>query len=332
MATCNVRVELKAASIPAGGTVEGHIVVDAPDMVETKGITLEIAWRTHGRGDRDSEKIHQAIVYKGALSGAQRIPFSVKLPNGPLTYHGHYVNVDWSVTAKIDLSWARDPEHVEVFTMTPGAEPYVAGNRDEVLGGVESDSAQRMGCFVLFLLPFVGVGGYLILTSMDGAYLHGLVGSIFVLAALIMLTIVITKRMAASKVGPAEIVLSNTTPRPGETVRVTLRMTPAGEFEVNTITARLHGYERAEHGSGTNTVVDNHTFHDEAVVLCAEKRRLARGEPVTFEGSFVVPKDAPPAFFSMDNDVLWTASVHVDIHAWPDWKDEVQLAVLPSKS
>jgi hypothetical protein len=86
----------------SGETVSGKVVLQ-PDADRTYSkIWLTYRWRTHGKGDRDEGPEQSLALAEEQYVGAgerREYPFSFPAPNGPVTYHGHYLNVDWYLTA-----------------------------------------------------------------------------------------------------------------------------------------------------------------------------------------------------------------------------------------
>ncbi len=107
---------------PVGGRVKGRVSISAPVATKTKKITVELTWKTEGRGNEnkksvDSVTIHEGELYDGAMFKSE---FELGVPeDGPITYDGHYIRIGWAVTVRIDIPWAKDVfEHAE-FTVLP---------------------------------------------------------------------------------------------------------------------------------------------------------------------------------------------------------------------
>jgi hypothetical protein len=88
-----------------GDTVLGAVEVYVASKCVCRWLVLELEWRTHGRGDQDWG-LHQRLkLFEGEWEPGwvYRYPFAFTAPNGPATYHGHNLNVDWYVRARADL-------------------------------------------------------------------------------------------------------------------------------------------------------------------------------------------------------------------------------------
>ena len=106
---------------PVGDLVKGRVSIDAPVATKTKKITVDLNWKTEGRGNQnkdtvDSVTIHEGELYDGAMINSE---FELKLPDdGPVTYDGHYIRIVWAVVVRIDIPWATDVfEHTEITVL-----------------------------------------------------------------------------------------------------------------------------------------------------------------------------------------------------------------------
>lgn len=119
MATPRVQIELDAGpwSEPEyadyrvlGEPISGKVLITSDEPLTCRSVTVTVGWHTEGRGDRDEHAVWESQVHEGEIpAGAIEFPFRTELPGGPMSYAGHYVNVLWEVTARIDLAWKRDP-------------------------------------------------------------------------------------------------------------------------------------------------------------------------------------------------------------------------------
>ena len=129
MTTPHIRIELDPGEWTdpkwekyrlAGGRVSGKVIVDCPGPLSCEAIRCVVGWHTEGRGDRDDGMIAVRTLHKGSLETRRSFDFQVELPvNGPISYAGHYINIVWTVTAIIDLSWKKNPQAQETFYLMP---------------------------------------------------------------------------------------------------------------------------------------------------------------------------------------------------------------------
>ena len=102
-----------------GERLTGHIVATVDEPTNCRGLTVTIGWHTEGRGTKDSQPHFEDTLHEGPIEpGGQRFPFVTTLPEGPLSYAGHYVNVVWHVRARLDLAWRIDPKVERTFYLS----------------------------------------------------------------------------------------------------------------------------------------------------------------------------------------------------------------------
>jgi hypothetical protein len=84
-----------------GDEVTGRVVTVAGSDLRCRKVRISYSWRTHGKGDRDkggADKLMLAEEVFLTKGERQDFSFRFKVPVGPVTYHGHHLNVDWYVT------------------------------------------------------------------------------------------------------------------------------------------------------------------------------------------------------------------------------------------
>ena len=103
----------------AGGRLSGRVRVKSDDMVPCRRLIVRAGWHTDGRGDTDYEHCMERTLFEGELMpGEQEYPFECTLPDGPMSYAGHHINIVWEVQAQLDLAWKRDPAASSKFYLT----------------------------------------------------------------------------------------------------------------------------------------------------------------------------------------------------------------------
>lgn len=105
-----------------GGEVTGELILKSPDGQRATNVAVELEWETSGRGTRDHKIVHKEILHEGdipALADMQ-LPFKLLVPGeGPITYHGQLINVNWKITARIDIKWAIDQTEETRLSVLP---------------------------------------------------------------------------------------------------------------------------------------------------------------------------------------------------------------------
>ena len=101
------------------------VTATADQALKCRGVRCRAFWETSGRGDPDG-----ATAFEASGPGAEIHPgmplsaaFAFRIPvEGPVTYHGELVNIDWGVRVWLDLAWERDPEKAVQLNVVPRSE------------------------------------------------------------------------------------------------------------------------------------------------------------------------------------------------------------------
>lgn len=93
-----------------GTQLTGAVTVSVPEMLKCRGVYADLMWQTAGKGDTDKEVVWKEYLHRGPLmEGEHRFPFRFTLPQGPASYDGELLAVNWLLRAWVDIAWARDP-------------------------------------------------------------------------------------------------------------------------------------------------------------------------------------------------------------------------------
>lgn len=341
MSKCDLQVVLDepGRAFQVGDRITGHVEVAVNAACTCNGLSVTQRWRTHGRGNRAYGSGETLTLFTGEWQPGEvhSFPFEFQAPAGPLTYHGHYLNVDWYLEAQADIPWALDPKaEVEYLLEIGDADP-----RDLHQLTVPITRGQRSGgpifCMLLFFAPFI-VFGTLAFVGGVGALLTGkgeglfmiIWGSLFGGIPGLMALLMLRNTFAQRKLGQVQVSFEPNAVEPGESTRLYLAFQPKAEIQVNKITVTFKGQEVVVSGSGTNKTTHRHDLHEEAHELTGSCT-LRRLEHADFKLDLEVPKDAAPSFTASSNEVSWTCAVHVDIARWPDWSEDIPLVVVPAR-
>ena len=128
MSKCDIRITFDNTDrqFRGGDVVSGEVHVLVNKDIRSNGIILTHYWRTHGRGNTDrgpQQEIRLSEMEPLQAGEELHLPFEFTAARWPLTYSGHYINVDHYVHVAVDVSWAIDPKQVEELSLIHISEP-----------------------------------------------------------------------------------------------------------------------------------------------------------------------------------------------------------------
>ncbi len=343
MSKCSLSIELERPDFTyrPGELVRGRIEVTALEDCTCDGLSIELMWRTHGRGNRAKGDPNLQSLGKAQWKAdeTRSYPFELTLPAGPVTYHGNLINVDWYLDARADIPWALDPKAEREILLVPGpAEGEMrsaGGYRDPArpgiarydVGGPKRTGWQGragVGTRVFFGLLFGGIGGVAFYQS------HSVFTLVFVLVGLGIAGGALLRPVAESRIGVPEVEIDPNELRAGERATVRLILAPVSRAHINGVSMEVRGQEIAVSGSGTNRTTHRHDLFRAPSKLDGPTGAVEAGARAQFQGTLALPPDAAPSFRATDNEVRWSVTIRVDIEGWPDWQDEYVFTVVPS--
>jgi hypothetical protein len=336
MSKCELAITLDRSehTFTLGERIEGEVAVTADEGVRCDGLTLALGWQTHGQGNRTHGEPRAETLFVGSWIAGERARhrFSIEAPRGPVTYHGHYLNVDWALLARADIPWAIDPRATAELLLVPPTEgrleAYDHGPRhvETATGGPASPTSARAVQVVLGLL-FIGFSVASFILS-KGASLGAVVP--LALGAYFLYRVFVRDLLVRRKVGRVDAVVRPARLRGGDHVTCTLSFAPRRAASIEGISISLVGREVVVKGSGTNKTTHKHELHRESREL-GVPGGAARpdGAPLQVEAKLAVPAGAAPTFAATDNRLEWSIDVEIRIASCPDHKASYPIAVLP---
>ncbi len=344
MSKCDLKIVLDRPDrvYQVGEMVTGHLDVVVNADCTCNGLKISRYWQTHGRGNRASGGQDEEILFTGQWRPGQtdRYPFEFEVPAGPLTYHGHYLNVDWYLHATADIPWAFDPKTTEEFIVEKGDADELGDHPlgDRLASHPMQAMASTMGLAcglafgAFFLVPGCIFSVVMTILSISEGQPMMLIGAgmglVFALVGIVLAFFALRNTIAQRKLGPVTVTLEPDRVNAGQESRLHVHFSPKSAADLNGLTATLRGKEVVVSGSGTNRSTHSHIFHNEQYTLL-ESERVAAGEDVDRDVLIEVPGDAPASFAAPDNRLVWEVEVHVDIKSWPDFKSSQGVIVLP---
>lgn len=350
MSKCDLTIVLdrKDRRYPGGDKITGRVRVTVNDVCTCNALTISLGWRTHGRGNEAAGPLAEEMLFQGEWLPAKtaEYKFEFTAPDGPATYHGNLLNVDWYLKARADIPMAIDPKAEEEILLVPGPTPWVAPLPDD--SGLHEVTLQIMrgnvrgkplGCMLAFLVPFLLVGLGTLIGAFSGFGAEGddapdwmqlaimlVIGIAFTAVFVLGFFQVAGKRIAARRLGPVELEVTPRSLCPGDKVNCRLRFTPAAGVHVNGIEMELGGAEVVVSGHGTNTSTHSHPLGGE-VAHPSGPKIFPMGAPVKLEHTFTVPADAASSFDAPGNSIRWALTVRIKQRMWPTWKQSEAVVV-----
>ncbi len=360
---CNLKILLDqpGGRYRPGEAISGVVEIAPLDGVEAVTLTLSLHWQTDGGGDQAAGLRHGLTLFEGGLPPGrlQRFSFSFDAPDGPLTYHGDLLHVAWRLTAHADIPWARDATaEQEVVIAGSPATPLAAlfpqmplGDALDVLVEAEPETFQaalpaqqqladfrRRGAvllgygkkvFYFFGGLMVVMGLAALITDPDAGLPLTLFGAVFLgFAHFIFRQFA---RFEAARTAPeeAQAVVEPALARPGETVRLTVRLRE--DARVTEATAVLQGeehvtYERRTVENKTETESRVHLFFEQPAALQPTRRSAG----AALQASFTLPPEAPCSFNAAHNALRWRIAFSLEIEGRDHpWHGSAPLVVRP---
>jgi len=329
MSDCNLTVSFdrENRTYQPGETISGKVEATVNEDVVCKALKIELCWQTHGRGNTDSESVdtmvHPDLSWRGGMTYAY--PFSFTAPQKPLTYHGHYLNIDHYIKARVDLPWKIDPQVSEEVILIPGktsGDDYRA-DLDQDQGKPAKPASRGLKVLGWILAPIVIVMLVALLVFL---------WYIFVIIVVLALGVKLKQYYANKRLGNVVVETGSSIVSPDGVIPVRLCFSPAKAVEIANASATLTGKEICVSGSGTNKTTHRHTLCEEKIVLASAYRAPGGGIPVEFYEKIPLPDTSAYTFKSSDNEIAWELAVHIDIPKHPDWKKSLSLTVVPKNT
>ncbi len=309
-----------------GDTVRGVAYVDIDKECKCDSLKLKKYWATHGKGNSDSGNTEVLELFSGVWQpGSYSYPFKFDLQEGPFSYHGHLINIDWYVDLRADIPWAIDPRDKKEFIVEKGQDSIysvIDTGPDKQKNTEKSDIKISPLIVMMFPLTFGLPGLYFLIFEKQIFF-----GGIFTFVGLVMSYKFIQSYLAEKKLGQVKYKLNTNLLKPGDNVKCTVSFTPRKAIYINSITVSLTGREVAVSGSGTNESTYRHRFHIKQQSML-RTGRVEKGMHIHDSSRFEIPADAVASFKTKNNDIIWEINIQIDISKWPDWINTIPITVV----
>ena len=220
MSKCDLELTLDRPdrTYQRGDTVRGTLHVTVNKDVRCDGLNVKYYWSTHGRGNTDWALMQEITLFQGDLVAGQRRAFNFELvvpPDAPVTYHGHYLNIDHYMELRVDIPWAFDVKQVEEILVVPG-QPLFAPPMDAT-----THTSTRRGVIPLLIGLALVAGG---LGATFGR--PTLLPLILALVGVVIGLWGVVRMMSAMRVGRVTVDVDPAAITPGQGTRVALTLQP----------------------------------------------------------------------------------------------------------
>lgn len=338
----SVHLDHPDAPIEAGQDVCGRVELRSDTGIEVRGVTLEVAWRTEGSGNRTSGSTAEldllAEPTRLRRGESRPIPFRFEAPPGPLSYGGRHLRVTNFLRASADVAWARDPTAEVTYELRPSRKQVTGFQGPMLQIGAVSPGPTRIRAkpkpaefLIVAAAALLAVGATATATTF-GASSPILMGIVVAAVLLLAAAVVVPfrSRIAERRLGRVELVLDDTVVIPGDTIRAALRFEPRADVRIQGATATLRGRERVVRGHGKHRSVRQHSFSHAKAPL-SEEMPAAAGRRVTLWAPLPVAPGCPCSFRARDNRLDWEVEVRIAVAGWPDWVAVQPIVIVPAR-
>lgn len=341
-----------------GELVSGKVVVMPESERTFSNIWITYRWRTHGRGNRDEgreEKLNLGadnITIKARES--KEFPFRFTAPNGPVTYHGHLINVDWYLTAhaRSGYSFHRKCEQDFLLQSSDPTGAVILGDEEipyndlparssrmqtpsSNLLEVKSGSPKTLKKWFDMESPSIPiiVGGIFFLVWVFKVWLNWnpelpLEILLFTLFIITLAAWLFYRNAYKHKLKMGEVWLRPCVVFRGGEVSCHIEFVAKREFHLRSITASISSQERISRTQGTSTVTETHVL-GEKVYTRSYNENLSEGRWISFDCTLPIGPDAPASFSSNNNHLEWSVKIKAELKGWPAWWKSFTMTVLP---
>lgn len=336
MGISSFTVQLEGSrKIEGGGRVKGVVTVEADSEVKVAEVQIRLVCRTHGKGNTWTNVVEESKQDVGAFTPGvpKTFRFDFLAVNGPASYAGHYVNIEWLVEAELDIAWKVNPKARADFTLVPNLErPYSAGRLASTEAMARAEGSKELVKPVGLALGAAAIAACLGFAAWDFTHdpeLFNIVIALTIAGAIGIGLFGAARRAAVGAVlGDVHALLDPPVIPPGGKGTLHVHMDPRRPLELNAVRAELKCVERVTQGSGSSESTYTWDVLTEQFKLSGPVEG-APGQHLDFSCPIEIPDNAPYSFEVTDNVVRWTLVTHVDIPRFPDWKREDDIFVLP---
>lgn len=340
MSTCDLSIKLKRStrSYLPGEMVEGVVRFVAKRGLSCSGLILSSVWKTHGRGNVESEELNKTKLFAGTWAAGSVHEYEFSVPAGcwPPSYDGKIVSFGHYINVKAEIPWGRDPHKSCPYRV----KPRMLQQQEEV---VEYESKPKSTTSLpvylwkqYWWLPVIVLLGAAFVSKLVAFIKYGVIepgDDFFVVMVLITVSLVslwlfFFQFLPARVLGYPELFIEKDYLRIGGEVRGQFLTTTRRDLPVSSMIAVIKATECCSSGSGSSAKYYEH-------VICKGRQVfqpatvLREGKALSFPFRFKLPETGPCSVHLVSNHLRWELNVRIDIPNCPDWQETVSLWIEP---
>ncbi len=342
-----LELQLDKDSYVGGEVVQGAVVLSVPEESSCQSLTVAIGWQTRGKGIAESWYSEPLKLSCAESSGARgRYAFSLPVPNGPLSYDGTILSVDWFVKADADLKLHRDlsAKVPIILSANKPGEPYIYGLSWGAEGGSAREfplrfSPEGKGMAtrdfnydkVFFLYKLLAAGAALILVGgLGGSKLPKAdpLWTLLLIAGVVVIASGVYGLFVRKSIRSWQITSPTYVQRGSVTLPVLVNITAARQTTLTRIEARVRGREDSRTGT-RSSMSRNHVIYEGESVVMAQNQPLMPDAPATFRANLAIPAEAACSFRANYNRIDWGFSIKVSMPGTPDIEEDLTFLMMP---
>lgn len=342
-----------------GDVISGTVILKPEYNWTYSEIWITYRWRTHGRGNRDEGKAEELTLAAEETTlragECREFCFRFAAPNGPVTYHGHLLNVDWYLTAQARTGPAVHFKSEQDFLLQAGdpTGAIVLGAKEiprkdlparstgapppsndllavKAVGHETPGLWSKVGnvLFYLLLALFIYISGGLLTETLDLIPVLAFVIPFVILILLAAAAWLLFRYAYRRKLKLGEVWVRPASVYRGSEVYCHVDFVAKREVHLRSIMASISVRERISRTAGTSTVTETHVL-DEKSYTRPFNEDLSEGRWIAFDCTLPVGPDAPSSFSSTNNALEWIVTMKAELKGWPAWQKTFPITVLP---
>ena len=331
-----------------GEVISGKVVLRPESDWTYSKIWITNRLQTHGLGYRDRGKEIKVILVEDKIflkaGECMELPFRFNAPDGPETYHGHLLNVDWYLTAHAQGGFLNRIENQQQFLLQAcdPTEAVILRNKEilpedfparsiEVESPTESLLEGITGLPWGGILILITVGIFIYIFLDDPPFVPFIIYFLSICLLIISkMTLSLLKKTFKRKLEIGEVWVDPTTVWRGGAVHCHVDFIVKRDFHLRCITASISTQERVLFDGGEYVGTGESIKEIFGRIYTQPfNHDLSEGRRISFDCDLPVSSAAPATFSTAHNHVEWSVTMKADIKGWSEWEKTFPITVLP---